>query len=185
MSPITTKKSFWICCLFYFIVVCIYYSLLNFFFWPLYGFIDSKAEQMTRNRMGERGDTQQRAGTQTRICCSEDRASVHTELILNDALVYFILLSKKSCSWEIVSDNVERSLISDYFSFLLRWWSWRGVMLQARPCSSPWAPGTAARRTNSVFWRSWSDCRGTRPSSIMTPCCPSSTTSLPLYVPFQ
>ena len=39
----------------------IFYALF-FFFWPLYGFIDSSAEEMTENRMRERGsDRQQRA----------------------------------------------------------------------------------------------------------------------------
>lgn len=66
-----------------------------------------------------------------------------------------------------------------------RWWSWSGVTLLGRPCSSRWPPGTAARMTSSISWRSWSDFRRTHPSSSMTPCCPSSTTNLPRYAPFQ
>ena len=56
-------------------------SFFKVFLGPLYGFTDRSDEELTGNRMRERGSDMQprdpEAGSQTQVCCSEDTASVH------------------------------------------------------------------------------------------------------------
>lgn len=110
---------------------------------------------------------------------------VHACIFFFDSNIYaFFFFLQFTIFILLIFFNYEKTKLElrhPLFNPSLRSSSWRGATRPARRSSSRPSPGTAARRTSSVSRSSWSCSAGTRPSWCKTPCCPSSTTSLPRF----
>ena len=100
---------------------CLWRWVQHLFFWPLYGFIDRTASEMTGNRMRWRGSVARSKGPQPGTWawghCSEDKAAVHGTAVLPTELICTWSTELYSRRWKLGQIQISVILKKDLIQY--------------------------------------------------------------------